>query len=81
MRVAHDADGAPVLFLKVRAVPDRSRANVAARDLLANLLKVAKTQITLERGATTRRKLFSVPFSTTELQEKLAALTTDGTNR
>ncbi len=42
----------------VTVVPEDGRANRAVQDLLAEALGVAKTRLTLLRGATARDKLF-----------------------
>lgn len=46
------------LRASVTAVPEDGRANRAVQDLLAEALGVAKTRLTLIRGATARDKLF-----------------------
>jgi uncharacterized protein len=40
------------------AAPEDGKANAAIRDLLADHLGVAKTRLTLVRGATARQKVF-----------------------
>jgi hypothetical protein len=42
----------------VTAVPEDGRANKAVAELLADALGVAKTRLTLIRGATSREKVF-----------------------
>lgn len=46
------------LRVQVTAVPEDGRANRAVQDLLAEALGVAKSRLTLIRGATARDKLF-----------------------
>ena len=46
------------LRAQVTAVPEDGRANRAVQDLLAEALGVAKTRLTLIRGATARDKVF-----------------------
>lgn len=46
--------------VKVKAAPEKGRANAAVVELLAQELKVAKSDIELIRGATTRMKQFRV---------------------
>lgn len=47
-----------VLRIAVTVVPEGGRATAAAQALLARALGVAKTRLTLVRGATSRNKLF-----------------------
>lgn len=49
--------GAPVK-ISVTVVPEDGRATLAARDLLAKAMGVAKSRLTLIRGARSRDKLF-----------------------
>lgn len=44
--------------ISVTTVPEDGKANRAVQDLLADALGVAKTRLTLVRGATSRDKLF-----------------------
>lgn len=46
------------LRCQVTAVPEDGRANAAVTELLATALGVAKSRLTLVRGATARDKLF-----------------------
>ena len=46
------------LRAQVTAVPEGGRANKAVSELLAEALGVAKTRLTLVRGATSREKVF-----------------------
>ncbi len=46
------------LRAQVTAVPEDGRANKAVSELLAEALGVAKTRLTLVRGATSRAKVF-----------------------
>lgn len=52
-----DAAG-PVLRIHVTAPPDKGKANDAVVRLLADALGVAKSRLTLIRGATSREKRF-----------------------
>jgi uncharacterized protein YggU (UPF0235/DUF167 family) len=54
--VVEVADG--VLRIRVTAVPEDGKANEAVRTLLAQALGVARTRLTLIRGATSRDKVF-----------------------
>lgn len=49
--------GVPVR-ISVTVVPEDGRATLAARDLLAKAMGVAKSRLTLIRGAKSRDKLF-----------------------
>lgn len=56
-RNAVDAAG-PILRVHVTAPPDKGKANDAVIRLLADALGVAKSRLTLIRGATARDKTF-----------------------
>ena len=56
-RNAVDATG-PILRVHVTAPPDKGKANDAVIRLLADALGVAKSRLTLIRGATARDKTF-----------------------
>ena len=47
-----------MLRVQVTAVPEDGRANRAVQELLAEALGVARTRLSLIRGATSRDKLF-----------------------
>lgn len=49
-------DGAAVLRVRVKAVPDKGKANAAVIALLAKALGVSKSTITLISGDTARQK-------------------------
>lgn len=55
-----DADGAPVLGARVRAAPEKGRANTALEKLLAGALGAPRTAVRVERGATSRLKTVRV---------------------
>ena len=59
-RARRDAitDTGGVIKVAVIAPPEDGRANAAAAQLLAHALGVAKTRLTLLRGATLRDKVF-----------------------
>ncbi|HHK75008.1 MAG TPA: DUF167 domain-containing protein [Rhizobiales bacterium] len=50
------ADGQKVLRARVRAVPEKGKANTALIRLLAKTLKLPRSQVTLASGATSRIK-------------------------
>ena len=54
--VEHRDDGLAVLRLRVSAVPDKGRANQAVIGLLAKLLRISKSSISLKSGDTSRLK-------------------------
>lgn len=53
-------DGSRVLRVRVKAVPDKGKANAAVIALLAKKLGLAKSAITLESGETARMKTLLV---------------------
>ena len=55
-----DADGRPVLKVRVRARPVEGEANAALLKLLAKSLGVPKSAVALERGGQSRTKVVSV---------------------
>ena len=56
-RARIEADG-PLLRVYVTVVPEDGKANAAVPALLASALGVAKSRLTLLRGATSRDKVF-----------------------
>ena len=72
------ADGEMVLRVRVRAVPDRGRANAAVLALLAEALGVPKSRVTLLAGATARRKTVAVTGDPLDLAERLRRLAGPG---
>lgn len=46
------------ILVRVTVPPEDGKANAAVRDLLARALGVARTRLTLVRGAASREKLF-----------------------
>ena len=75
MGVQADATGEAALRLKVRAVPEKGRANQAAAALLAKWLQVAKSRIELIRGATQRTKTFAIDGPLDDALPRLRAMT------
>ena len=61
----------PALAARVRAIPDKGKANKAAIALLAKWLGVPKSDIELKSGTRSRLKTFLISGSSQEL-EKLA---------
>ena len=50
-----------VLRVKVAAPPVEGKANAALRECLAAHLKIPRSQVTLEKGDSSRIKTFTVP--------------------
>lgn len=57
---ARSEDGKLYLKARVRAAPEKGEANAALEKLLAKALGVAKSQVSVERGATARMKTVAV---------------------
>ncbi|HWA42922.1 MAG TPA: DUF167 family protein [Hypericibacter adhaerens] len=55
--LAPEADGSVALKVAVTAVPEKGQANEALIELLAREWRIARSRITLESGASDRRKL------------------------
>ncbi len=63
-----------VLKVKIAAPPVKGRANKELIAFLSQLLKVSKGSITLEKGATSRRKVIGISgLSQAEVWKRLAA--------
>lgn len=70
-----DADGRPVLKVRVRARPVEGEANAALIKLLAKSLGVPKSAVSLDRGGQSRTKMLSVDGLTDdELRDRLTDL-------
>lgn len=67
-------DGSSVLRIRVKAVPDKGKANAAVIALLAKALGVPKSAITLVSGDTARLKTVRIEGDAGELEGKLGAL-------
>jgi uncharacterized protein YggU (UPF0235/DUF167 family) len=72
------ADGTSVLRLRVRAVPDRGKANAAATALLARALSIPPSAVTLTAGATARLKTLRVAGDPAALAAAIDALAAAG---
>jgi hypothetical protein len=69
-RVTGWQDG--VLSIKLTAPPVEGAANKACIEFLADLLRVKKSQIELQSGATSREKIFSIEgISEDEIRDRL----------
>ena len=70
-----DADGRPVLKVRVRARPVEGEANVALTKLLAKTLGVPKSAVSLDRGGQSRTKMLVIEgLSDPELKARLTDL-------
>ena len=70
-----DADGRPVLKVRVRARPIEGEANAALLILIAKTLGVPKSAVTLERGGQSRTKMLSIAgLSEPDLKARLTDL-------
>lgn len=67
-------DGTSVLRIRVTAVPDKGKANAAVIALLAKLLGVPKSSISIVSGETARNKTVLVSCAAEELVGKLTTL-------
>ena len=63
-------DGA--LLVRVAAPPEKGKANEALRSCLADALGIAKSEVILVAGASSRRKRLSLPASCEAALRKLA---------
>jgi hypothetical protein len=63
---------AGVWYLKIAAPPAEGKANKELIEFLSEILDVSKSRITIEKGATSHRKLIAVEGMTSEaVEEKL----------
>ena len=67
-------DGQAVLRVRVRAVPDRGKANAAVAALLADALRLPKSAITLLSGETSRLKTLEIAGDAAALTARIATL-------
>jgi hypothetical protein len=58
--VAIDAGGERYLKARVRAAPEDGKANAALEALVARVLRVAKGQVSVIRGSTSRMKTLGI---------------------
>ncbi|HEV7292543.1 MAG TPA: DUF167 family protein [Devosia sp.] len=66
-------DGSVVLRVRVKAVPDKGKANAAVVSLLAKLLGLAKSDLSVAAGETARLKTIAVRGDGGALAAKLRA--------
>lgn len=67
-------DGRPVLRLRVRAVPDKGRANAAVIALLAKTIGVPRSAVRLIAGDTARLKTVTIAGDAEALASRLRDL-------
>ena len=67
-------DGSTVLRVRVKAVPDRGKANDAVIALLARALAVPKSSVTLLSGETARLKTIGIEDDPDLLLQRLQGL-------
>lgn len=67
-------DGSTVLRIRVKAVPDKGRANAAVIALLAKKLQLPKSDLTLVAGETSRHKTLSIRGDASSLTVKIKDL-------
>ncbi|MQW89830.1 DUF167 domain-containing protein [Sinorhizobium saheli] len=68
------ADGAEHLKVRVRAVPEKGKANEALVIVLAKALGIARNRITLVSGDTQRKKILRIEADPEEIRKRLAEL-------
>ena len=67
-----DAYGNDVLLVRVKAVPEKGKANKSLRNLLADYLKVKKSELRVVSGATSRNKKIAIDQLSEIAKKKLA---------
>jgi uncharacterized protein len=72
--VAEDASGLSFLKVRVRAVPEKGRANAAVEAVLAKALGLPKSAVSVEKGETQRIKTVRISAEAS-IGAKLEALT------
>ncbi len=66
-------DGAPVLKVRVRALPEAGRANAALEKLIARWLGIPPSSVKIARGTKSRLKQISVDGDPAGLAQRIAA--------
>jgi uncharacterized protein len=59
-----DPQAGPVLRVRIAAPPVDGKANAALREFLAKALALPKSKVILEKGGTSRFKVFDIPEGT-----------------
>jgi uncharacterized protein YggU (UPF0235/DUF167 family) len=73
--VETSADGRARLAVRVRAVPDKGKANAALEKLVAGWLGVPRTTVTVSAGQTQRLKTLRIEGDSEELAAQIRART------
>ncbi|ESR25924.1 DUF167 family protein [Lutibaculum baratangense] len=68
-------EGGTALAARVRAAPEKGLANQALEELIAGLLGVSKTDVTVAAGRTSRLKTVQVARPPGVLKDRLDAIT------
>jgi uncharacterized protein len=68
------ADGLAHLKVRVTAVPEKGKANKALIALLAKMLRVPKTTISVASGDTARQKILRIEGDPEDLKSRIDAL-------
>ncbi|MCZ4091173.1 DUF167 domain-containing protein [Sinorhizobium psoraleae] len=68
------ADGEEYLRVRVRAVPEKGKANQALIALLAKQFGIAKTRISFVSGDTQRKKILRIDADPEDVIKRLAAI-------
>ncbi len=68
------SDGRMVLKARVRAVPEKGKANIALLRLLARTLNLSRMQVTLASGATSRIKTVRLEGEPARLKRQLETM-------
>lgn len=64
----------PCLRARVRAIPEKGKANTALLRLIASWLGAARSTVTLKAGSKSRHKLVAIEGEPDELQNRLKEL-------
>jgi uncharacterized protein (TIGR00251 family) len=72
------SNGQPILKVRVRALPTDGEANDAVNRLIAKSVGIARSNVTLERGASARVKTLRIAGDAAAIMASLAALIGDG---
>jgi len=68
------SDGEEHLKVRVRAVPEKGKANQALVALIAKEIGVAKNRISLVAGDTQRKKILRIEADPEEIEKRLAEI-------
>ncbi|WP_331372494.1 DUF167 domain-containing protein [Sinorhizobium chiapasense] len=75
------ADGEEYLKVRVRAVPEKGKANQALIALLAKQFGIAKNRIALLSGDTQRKKILRIDADPEEIIKRLAEIVGESNSR